>query len=99
MALDVVWVRQFTPYLGTVVYAFAAILGLHLLKTFIGSWLYRRRSRIERRADKLLWIAPRQVRFRLTCETNAHPEDRLNLLSFSCENGRNGFHQNLAVEQ
>jgi len=56
MALEVVWVRQFTPYLGTVVYAFAAILGLYLLMTFMGSWLYRRWSRVARRADELLWI-------------------------------------------
>ena len=56
MALEVVWVRQFTPYLGTVVYAFAAILGLYLLMTFIGSWLYRRWSRAELRANELLWI-------------------------------------------
>jgi len=56
MALEVVWIRQFTPYLGTVVYAFAAILGLYLLMTFAGSWLYRRWRRVERWADELLWI-------------------------------------------
>lgn len=57
MALEVVWVRQFTPYLGTVVYAFAAILGLYLLTTFVGSWLYRRWSRVERPTYELLWVA------------------------------------------
>ncbi len=41
MAMEVVWVRQFTPYLGTVVYAFAIILGLYLLATFLGSMMYR----------------------------------------------------------
>lgn len=41
MAMEVVWVRQFTPYLGTVVYAFAAILALYLTATFAGSWAYR----------------------------------------------------------
>lgn len=41
MALEVVWVRQFTPYLGTVVYAFAAILTVYLLATFVGSVIYR----------------------------------------------------------
>jgi predicted membrane-bound spermidine synthase len=56
MALEVVWVRQFTPYLGTVVYAFAAILGLYLLMTFVGSWLYRRWSRVERWANEPLWV-------------------------------------------
>ncbi len=41
MAMEVVWVRQLTPYLGTVVYAFAAILAVYLLATFAGSRLYR----------------------------------------------------------
>src|SRR5262245_23848488 len=36
MALEVVWIRQFTPYLGTLVYAFAAILGVYLLANFAG---------------------------------------------------------------
>ena len=43
MAMEVVWVRQFTPYLGTVVYAFASILAIYLVSTWAGSWLYRRR--------------------------------------------------------
>ena len=43
MALEVVWIRQFTPYLGTFVYAFAAILATYLVATFVGSGLYRRR--------------------------------------------------------
>ena len=33
---------MFTPFLGTVVYAFAAILGLYLSATYIGSLVYRR---------------------------------------------------------
>jgi len=41
MAMEVVWVRQFTPYLGTVVYAFATILALYLGATFLGSTIYR----------------------------------------------------------
>src|SRR5579872_882546 len=41
MGAEVVWVRQFTPYLGTVVYAFAAILGWYLLSNFVGSRVYR----------------------------------------------------------
>ena len=47
--MEVVWVRQFTPYLGTVVYAFAAILALYLLATFLGSRLYRCWARSGRR--------------------------------------------------
>ena len=56
MGLEVVWIRQFTPYLGTVVYAFSAILGLYLLPTFLGSQLYRRWSRVERPVNELLWV-------------------------------------------
>jgi spermidine synthase len=41
MALEVVWIRLLTPYLGTVVYAFAMILTLYLLATFLGSAAYR----------------------------------------------------------
>jgi spermidine synthase len=42
MAVEVVWIRLFTPALGTVVYAFATILGLYLAATYLGSWYYRR---------------------------------------------------------
>jgi spermidine synthase len=42
MGMEVVWVRQFTPYLGTVVYAFAGILCVYLTGTFVGSRLYLR---------------------------------------------------------
>src|SRR5438094_968306 len=41
MGLEVIWIRQFTPYLGNVVYAFAGILGTYLLATFWGSHHYR----------------------------------------------------------
>jgi spermidine synthase len=41
MAMEIVWVRQFTPYLGTVVYAFAVLLALYLGATFLGSMAYR----------------------------------------------------------
>ncbi len=41
MALEVIWIRQFTPYMGTVVYAFALILAFYLLATFQGSKSYR----------------------------------------------------------
>jgi spermidine synthase len=42
MAVEVVWIRLFTPALGTVVYAFATILGLYLGATYVGSLIYRR---------------------------------------------------------
>jgi predicted membrane-bound spermidine synthase len=41
MGIEVVWIRQFTPYLGTMVYAFAAILAIYLLSTACGSKIYR----------------------------------------------------------
>ena len=41
MGAEVVWVRLYTSYLGTVVYAFAAILGAYLVATYLGSSLYR----------------------------------------------------------
>jgi spermidine synthase len=42
MGVEVVWIRLFTPVLGTVVYAFAAILGLYLGANYVGSLIYRR---------------------------------------------------------
>jgi len=49
MAMEVAWVRQFTPFLGTVVYAFASILAIYLVSTYLGSALYRLRlSAIDR---------------------------------------------------
>jgi spermidine synthase len=41
MAMEVVWIRQFTVYLGSVVYAFAAILALYLSANYAGSQTYR----------------------------------------------------------
>jgi spermidine synthase len=41
MGAEVVWMRQFTPYLGNFVYAFAAILATYLLGTFMGARDYR----------------------------------------------------------
>jgi len=42
MALEIVWMRAFTPILGTLVYAFSGLLALYLVSTFLGSALYRR---------------------------------------------------------
>ncbi len=41
MGMEVVWIRQLTPYLGNVVYAFAEVLAAYLLATFVGSQDYR----------------------------------------------------------
>jgi predicted membrane-bound spermidine synthase len=45
MAMELIWVREFTPYLGNVVYAFSSILALYLIATFSGSAFYRVRVR------------------------------------------------------
>ncbi|MGC2545362.1 MAG: hypothetical protein WA426_05910, partial [Silvibacterium sp.] len=44
MGMEVVWIRQFTPYLGNVVYAFAGILAVYLLATAMGSQDYRSKA-------------------------------------------------------
>ena len=55
MGMEVVWVREFTPFVGTVVYAFAAILAVYLAATFIGSRIYRRWSPRHEKENDLLW--------------------------------------------
>jgi len=55
MGMEVVWVRQFTPYLGTVVYAFAMILAVYLTGTFVGSRIYRRWSLRHTEETTLPW--------------------------------------------
>jgi spermidine synthase len=55
MAMEVVWVRSYTPYYGTVVYSFASILGVYLLATFIGAVLYRRWSARWTEENPVIW--------------------------------------------
>jgi spermidine synthase len=55
MGMEVVWVREFTPFLGTVVYAFATILGVYLAATFIGSRIYRHWSAKPTEDVTILW--------------------------------------------
>ena len=40
MAMEVVWVRAFTPVLYTSIYSFASILAVYLLATWVGSRIY-----------------------------------------------------------
>jgi spermidine synthase len=47
MAMEVIWIREFTVYLGNVVYAFAAILAMYLGATFTGSYIYRSRVQLD----------------------------------------------------
>ena len=57
MAMEVVWVRSYTPYCGTVVYTFASILGVYLLATFWGAIGYRFWSRRWTRENPVVWSA------------------------------------------
>jgi spermidine synthase len=59
MAMEVVWVRQFAPLLGNLVYAFAVILAAYLLATLAGSLFYRAHSasRPAEGPPAALWMA------------------------------------------
>jgi len=60
MGMEVVWTRQYTPYVGTFVYSFASILAVYLAATFVGSTVYRMwsdRQRSRQSADgSLVWL-------------------------------------------
>ena len=56
MGMEVVWIRQFTPYIGTFVYSFAQILALYLSATFLGSSIYRIWSRRHNKEGTLVWL-------------------------------------------
>jgi spermidine synthase len=57
MAMEVLWVRIYTPTSGTVVYTFARILGYYLLATYLGSAVYRKWGAGARFRSGLLWVA------------------------------------------
>lgn len=44
LAMEVVWTRQFVPFIGPFVYSFAIMLAVYLAATAIGSRLYRARK-------------------------------------------------------
>lgn len=56
MGMEVVWTRQYTIYVGTLVYSFAMILGVYLAATFAGSSLYRWWSRRHRDEGSFIWL-------------------------------------------
>ena len=56
MGMEVVWVREFTPFIGTVVYAFASILGVYLAGTFVGSRIYRSWGSRQANEGPLPWV-------------------------------------------
>jgi predicted membrane-bound spermidine synthase len=57
MAMEVVWVRQFSPFIETEVYAFASILAIYLGATFAGALTYRRSARASAAAPRSAQIA------------------------------------------
>ena len=57
MGLEVVWIRQLTPYLGTMVYSFATILALYLMSTLAGSKIYRAWNKKHIGEPELIWLA------------------------------------------
>ena len=57
MAMELIWIRLFTPYVGPLVYSFGLILATYLLSTFAGSQVYRFWSRRHDRESGLLWIS------------------------------------------
>ncbi|MGA9474560.1 MAG: fused MFS/spermidine synthase [Terriglobales bacterium] len=56
MGLEVVWIRLYTIFVGTLVYSFAIILGVYLAATFIGSTIYRALSRRHSGESRLVWM-------------------------------------------
>ena len=55
MGMEVVWIREFTPFIGTVVYAFASILAVYLAGSFVGSRIYRSLNSQRMRESSSLW--------------------------------------------
>src|SRR5258708_2701501 len=57
MAMELVWIRIFTPFIGPMVYSFGLILMAYLLATFVGSRLYRSWSVGQKQENRLAWIS------------------------------------------
>ena len=57
MGMEVIWIREFTPYVGPLVYSFALILLSYLSATFVGSRVYRYWSRRDDLENRLAWIS------------------------------------------
>jgi spermidine synthase len=55
MAMEVLWIRIYTPTSGTVVYTLARILGYYLLATYLGSLAYRKWGSRSQLQSGLLW--------------------------------------------
>jgi spermidine synthase len=56
MGMELVWTREYTVYVGNLVYSFATILGVYLAATFLGSTVYRLWSRRHSSEGTLVWL-------------------------------------------
>jgi spermidine synthase len=56
MGMEVVWIRQFTPFVGTMVYSFALILGVYLCATTVGARIYRVWSENHSHEPSWVWV-------------------------------------------
>ena len=56
LAMEVVWIREFTPYLGPVVYSFASILAVYLAFNALGSRIYRAWAASRERSGETSYI-------------------------------------------
>jgi spermidine synthase len=56
MGMEMVWTREYTIYVGNLVYSFATILGVYLAATFIGSSVYRFWSRRHSGESSAIWF-------------------------------------------
>ncbi len=57
LGMEVVWTRQFVPFLGPVVYTFATILAVYLAASALGSHVYRWRRVRGRSASVWMYVA------------------------------------------
>ena len=102
MAMEVVWVRSYTPYFGTVVYSFASILGVYLMATFYGSFVYRRWSVKRAQENPVLWtLLALSALLPLIGASPAFPLSRLSriLLGFPVFTGLLGFLTPMLVDR
>jgi len=84
MAMEVVWIRAFTPVIFTKIYAFALLLTVYLFATWLGSYWYRR----NRAAGKLhavekimTWLALAALLPLLMNDPRLHPIKATTLFS------------------
>jgi spermidine synthase len=57
MAMELLWIRLYTPYIGPVVYSFGMILVAYLLAMYIGSQVYRAWSKKHMTESRLAWVS------------------------------------------